>query len=307
MKISRRFVLLAAACAATAGLPFRPGRAWAITTLTMGDFQIDSLSDGHLELPVAPLLERVPEAERADLLKLADLPADGVMRSPLNVTLLRTPDRTILFDVGSGTDFVPTAGRLAEALAALNVAPEDVTDVVFTHAHPDHLWGLLDEFDEPLFASATLHMGADEFAYWTDPATVDSIGEAWQSFAVGASRRLEAVADTINRFADGAEVLPGVRAVMTPGHTPGHMSFAVGTPDKGIFITGDFVTSPLGFLRPDVGTATDSDPELAAATRKATLARLADDGWTVLGYHLPDGGIGRVEREGETFRFVAGN
>ena len=63
MKISRRFVLLAAACAATAGLPFRPGRAWAITTLTMGDFQIDSLSDGHLELPVAPLLERVPEAE----------------------------------------------------------------------------------------------------------------------------------------------------------------------------------------------------------------------------------------------------
>lgn len=305
MKISRRFVLLAGACAATAGLPFRPGRAWAITTLTMGDFQIDSLSDGHLELPVGPLLERVPEAERAELLKLADLPADGVMRSPLNVTLLRTPDRTILFDVGSGPDFVPTAGRLAEALAALNVAPEDVTDVVFTHAHPDHLWGLLDEFDEPLFANAALHIGADEFAYWTDPATVDSISEAWQSFAVGASRRLDAVADKINRFADGAEVLPGVRAVMTPGHTPGHMSFAVGTPDQGIFVTGDFVTSPMGFLRPDVGTATDSDPELAAATRKANLARLADEGWTILGYHLPEGGIGRVERQEETFRFVA--
>ena len=116
-------------------------------------------------------------------------------------------------------------------------------------------------------------------------------------------RRLTAVGDLIERFEDGAEVLPGIRAVMTPGHTPGHMSFEVGKPEEGIFITGDFVTMLTGFARPELGTATDHDPELAAKTRAAMLARLADENWQILGYHLPDGGIGRVRRTGDAFSF----
>lgn len=304
MKITRRFVLAGTAALAATGLPFGKGRAWAVTSLAAGEFQIDSLSDGHLELPASFFLARLPEAERTAILDRFGLPADGVVESPLNVTLLRIGERVVLFDVGSGPDFVPTAGRLAEALDAIGVAPEDVTDVIFTHAHPDHLWGLLDDFDEPLFANATLHMGSAEHAYWSDPKTAETIGEEWLSFAAGAIRRLTAVADRIEKFEDGDEILPGIRAVMTPGHTPGHMSFAIGSAQSGLFVTGDFVTSEAGIARPDLGTATDSDPVLAVRTRTAMLARLADEGWTILGYHLPRGGIGRIEREGNAFRFV---
>lgn len=306
MKLTRRLVLSgSAALIAAAALPLGARRAWAVTTAEFGDSRIDSLSDGQLELPAQMTLDALPAADRDAMVAQFNLPTSGIIVSPLNVTLLRQGDRVVLFDVGSGPDFVPTAGKLAEALAAVEVAPEDVTDVIFTHGHPDHLWGLLDEFDEPLFANARLQMGRTEHAFWTDPGTVETIGEERQSFAAGAARRLKALGERMEVFAHEGEVLPGIAAVRTPGHTPGHTSYAIGTPEAGIFVTGDAVTSVLGFARPQIGSATDHDPPMAAATRAALLARLADDRWRILGYHLPDGGIGRVERDGDSYKFVA--
>ncbi|NHF74251.1 MBL fold metallo-hydrolase [Paracoccus xiamenensis] len=304
MHIARRhFLTRTAALISAAALPLAPLRGWAVSTLTAGDLRIDSVSDGHIEFPPDFAFAMIPEAERGDLLRSLDIDPLAVVHSPLNITLLRQGDRVVLFDAGSGPDFVPTAGTLVEGLSAIGVSPEDVTDVIFTHGHPDHLWGVLDDFDEPLFPSADYRMGQVEFDYWTDPATIDTIAEERQSFAVGALRRLTALGDRIERFQDGAEVLPGIRAVMTPGHTPGHMSFEIGSPGDGLFVIGDFVTMLAGFVRPDLGTSTDDDPALAAQTRAAMLARLADEGWTVLGYHLPDGGIGKVIRDGQAFSF----
>ncbi|HWL55853.1 MAG TPA: MBL fold metallo-hydrolase [Paracoccus sp. (in: a-proteobacteria)] len=304
MHVARRhFLTRTAALISAAALPLAPLRGWAVTTMTAGDLRVDSVSDGHIEFPPDFAFSMIPEAERDGLLRSLDIDPLAVMRSPLNVTLLRQGDRVVLFDVGSGPDFVPTAGTLIDALAAVEVAPEDVTDVIFTHGHPDHLWGVLDDFDEPLFSEATHRMGRVEFDYWTDPATIGTIGEDRQSFAAGAMRRLTALGERIERFEDGAEVLPGIRAIMTPGHTPGHMSFSIGTPGDGLFVTGDFVTMLTGFARPDLGAMTDHDPALAARTRQAMLARLADEGWTILGYHLPQGGIGKVRRAGEAYAF----
>lgn len=304
MTITRRLVLgRAAALLPATLLPLAPVRGWAVTTLTAGDLRIDSISDGFLEFPPDFAYAPIPQADRAALLARAGIDPQAPVRSPLNVTLLRQGGRTVLFDVGSGPDFMPTAGKLPDALAAVDVTPEAVTDVVFTHGHPDHLWGLLDEFDEPVFANAALRMGRAEFDYWMDPHTADTIGEQRQAFAAGALRRLTAVEDRVERFEDGAEVVPGVRAAMTPGHTPGHMCFAIGTPQQGVFVAGDVVTTPFGFMRPDIGSNTDHDPALASATRRAVLTRLADEGWTMLGYHLPGGGIGTVLREGDAFRF----
>ncbi|WP_299358269.1 MBL fold metallo-hydrolase [uncultured Paracoccus sp.] len=306
MKITRRFVLAAApATLALAALPLTARRGWAVTTLVLGDLRIDSVSDGWMELPADFTTAGIPEDSRDEVIAQFDLPTEGMVESPLNVTLLRQGDRVVLFDVGSGPDFMPTAGKLTEALDAVGIAPEDVTDVVFTHAHPDHLWGVLDEFDEPLFANAAMQMGRAEHEYWSDPQILDTIREDLQSFAAGASRRIEVLGDSLTLFEDGAEVIPGVTAVATPGHTPGHMSFAIGTPEQGVFVTGDFVTTLLGFARPDIGAGTDSDPELAAQTRAAMLARLAEEKWPIIGYHLPDGGIGRVEADGEAYKFVA--
>lgn len=300
--LTRRHVLTSAAAALA--LPFAPRRLWAATTLSLGTMQVDSLSDGNLMLPGDFILGGMPQDEMAAIMAKHNLPTD-TLTPPCNVTLLRDGTNTVLFDVGAGPHFQPTAGKLAEALDALGVTAEDITHVVFTHGHPDHLWGLLDDFDEPVFMNARHMIGQAEFDYWMDPATVDSIGEARTTFAVGAQRRLEIMAEQLEMVTDGAEILPGIAARLTPGHTPGHMAYEVREGSNALMVVGDALGNHhVAFERPDWASGSDQDGAMAAQTRVALLDQIATDQIALIGYHLPGGGIGRAERSGDTYRFA---
>jgi glyoxylase-like metal-dependent hydrolase (beta-lactamase superfamily II) len=302
MLTRRHFLTSATAALAT---PLLPRRVWAGTSLTLGDFQIDTLSDGNLVLPGDFILGGMPQDEMAAIVAKYGLPTDQ-LTPPCNVTLLRDGTNTVLFDVGAGPDFQPSAGKLLEAFDALGLTVEDVTHVLFTHAHPDHLWGLLDEFDEPLFPNAKHMIGQAEFDYWTDPDTVNTIGEARTTFAVGAARRLEVIADATTFISDGAEVLPGVAAHLTAGHTPGHMAFELRSGSEAVMVVGDAIGNHhVAFERPDWASGSDQDKDMAAATRLRLLDRLASEQMALIGFHLPGGGIGRAEAlAGGGFRFV---
>jgi glyoxylase-like metal-dependent hydrolase (beta-lactamase superfamily II) len=220
--------------------------------------------------------------------------------------LMRAGQRTVLFDVGSGPGFSPNSGILLTSLAALGVVPEDVTDVVFTHAHPDHLWGLLDDFDDPLFANASYMIGKTEWDYWMDPNTVDAIGQARATFAIGAQRRLALIEDNITFFNDGAEILPGVAARQSFGHTPGHMAFELRSGTQSVMILGDCIGNEhVAFERPDWPSGSDQDQDLAAKTRVSLMDQLASDKMQVIGYHLKGNGLGWVEKAAGGYRFVA--
>lgn len=300
--LNRRTFLGAAAMSAVL-LPAT--RIWAGSNVKLGAIQIDTLSDGNLVLPGDFILGGMPEAELKVIVEKFGLSTDQ-LTPPCNVTLARDGTNTVLFDVGAGPDFQPTAGKLAEALETLGVAFEDVTHVVFTHGHPDHLWGMLDEFDEPIFANAVHMMGQAEFDYWTDPDTVQTIGDARTTFAVGAARRLGVIADRMTFIADGQEVLPGMAARLTPGHTPGHMAFEIRSGSDSVMVVGDAIGNHhVAFERPKWPSGSDQDGERAAATRAALLDQLAADKMRLIGFHLPDGGIGRVEKDGTAYRFVA--
>lgn len=300
MRLTRRR-LLSLSAAALAAPALAPRRAWTATTLEGGGMRLDTLSDGRLELPPSFIFAGVPEAEKAAIFARHGLPADGPLIAPCNVTLLRTGDRTVLFDVGAGPDFQPTAGELPAALDALGVAPEEITDVIFTHGHPDHLWGLLDDFDEPVFPEARLWMGGVEFDYWTDPATADTIGEARLAFFAGAQRRLDAVADLVERIEDGDAPLPGVTARLTPGHTPGHLAFDLGQ----ALLVGDAVgNGHVAFSQPALEVGSDQEPAQAAETRAKLVAELAASGQALIGFHLSDGGIGTAIADGDGYRFA---
>lgn len=291
----RRFLMMAAAT----GLA--PARAWTATEAQLAGGTLTSLSDGHLVLPESYLINGLPEDDARAILAAADAGGSPASEPPCNVSLWRSGDATVLFDAGSGSQFMETAGKLPEALAATELDPGDITHVVFTHGHPDHLWGVLDDFDEPMFASAQHLMGAEEHAYWTDPATLGTIDPERQSFFAGASRRLEILGDAVDLFSDGDDVAPGVRAVATYGHTPGHMSFEVGD----AIVVGDAVVNGhLALARPDWPAAADHQPEIAIDTRLALLDRLAEAGTPLLGFHLPEGGLGTVERKGDGYVFI---
>ncbi|MFN3991448.1 MAG: MBL fold metallo-hydrolase [Tabrizicola flagellatus] len=301
--LTRRHLLTATAAALAAPLGAR--RLWAASTLTLGEVQIDTLSDGNLVLPGNFILGGMPQEEMQAIVAKYGLPTDQ-LTPPCNVTLLRDGTNTVLFDVGAGPDFQPSAGKLMEALDALGLTVEDITHVLFTHGHPDHLWGLLDEFDEPVFPNAEHMIGQAEFDYWTDPGTVVSIGEARTTFAVGAARRLEAIAETVRLLADGEEAVPGVTARLTPGHTPGHLAFEIAGPTPAMVLGDCIGNHHVAFERPEWPSGSDQDPDLAAATRVALFDRLASEGHAIIGYHLPEGGIGRVERAEKGYRYSAG-
>ncbi len=299
--LTRRTFLTAATASLAA--PFAPRRAWAISTLTLGDLRIDTLSDGNLMLPGDFIFAGLPQDELQPIVAKYGLSTDQ-LTPPCNVTLLRDGTNTVLFDVGAGPDFQASAGKLSEAMGALGLSVHEVTHVLFTHAHPDHLWGLLDDFDEPVFPNAEHMIGQAEFDYWTDADTVTSIGEARTTFAVGAARRLDVIADSVRLLADGEEPLPGIAARLTPGHTPGHLAFEIAgsTP---VMVLGDCIGNHhVAFERPDWLTGSDQDKGLAAETRVALLDRLVAENFVVTGFHLPGGGIGRAERDGAAYRFV---
>ena len=282
--------------------------AWAQSSLEIGGVRIDTLSDGHLTLPPGFIFDPMPQDELATVLAEFGTRPDDPLTPPCNVTLVRRDAQVILFDTGAGTGFQPTAGALVDALEALEIAPEDLTHVVFTHGHPDHLWGVLDDFDDPLFAEAEHMIGRVEWDYWLNEETVDRIGEARAAFAVGAKRRLEALEDQMSFFDDGQEVLPGIAARACYGHTPGHMAFEVRAGSEAVMVVGDAIGNHhVAFARPDWRAGSDQDQETAAISRRALLDQLSVERTALIGFHLPDGGMGRVERKDDGFRFVPVN
>lgn len=292
-----------AAVLAAAALP-RPLLA-APQSFKHGAFELTVVSDGHIVLPTSFLAPTAPVAERTAALTEAGQTGEQY-HSPTNVTLIRAGRETILVDAGGGPRFVPTTGRLADNLEAAGVDRATVTLVVFTHGHPDHLWGVVDDLDELVFPEARYLISAAEHDFWRHPDAAKSLPEERAGFVTGARRNLAAIEDKLARIKPGDEIVSGIRAIDTAGHTQGHVSLELAGGD-GLVVLGDALTHPvISFRHPDWRPAADHEPERAAATRKALLDRLAAGKARIIGYHLPYPGLGRVERKDGGYRYVAG-
>ena len=162
------------------------------------------------------------------------------------------------------------------------------------------------DFDDLTFQHANYHMGRTEWEYWFDTETVNKVREDRIAMAVGAKRRLEALEGNINLFDSNDEIIDGIKALLTPGHSPGHMSFEVGKSSQKALVIGDALNNHhVAFRRPEwVSAGLDQDPNLAADTRKKLLEKIVSEQLKVVGFHLPNGGIGHVEKIGSGYNFV---
>jgi glyoxylase-like metal-dependent hydrolase (beta-lactamase superfamily II) len=268
-----------------------------------GAFEVTVVSDGHLVLPISFLAANAPPDERAALLKAAGQTGEQY-QSPTNVTLIRSGSDLVLVDMGSGDRFMPTAGKLWDNLKAAGIDKGKITKVIFTHGHPDHLWGTVDELDDLVTPDATFYVSAREWDFWNGDDAMRGLPAERAGFVTGARRNYAAIKGKVKMVKPGDDVVSGLSIVDTPGHTQGHVSLALAGGD-GLIVGGDTLTHPLiSFEHPEWRPAADHVPEQAAQTRRKLLDRLVADKSKLIGFHLPYPGVGTVERKGNAWRFV---
>jgi len=225
-------------------------------------------------------------------------------QSPTNVTLLRTASDLILVDMGSGDRFMPSAGKLWDNLKAAGIDKARITKVIFTHGHPDHLWGAVDELDELMIPDATFFVAGAEWDFWSGDTATQGLPADRAGFVTGARRNYAAIKDRVKLMKPGDEIVAGVRIIDTAGHTQGHVSLELAGGD-GVIVGGDALTHALiSFQHPEWRPTADHVPDQAVATRLRLLDRLATDRATLIGFHLPYPGVGTAERKDGMYRFV---
>jgi glyoxylase-like metal-dependent hydrolase (beta-lactamase superfamily II) len=269
-----------------------------LPTKTIGEFTVSAISDGVLYSNHDVIL-----IERAESERLTGIPYGQPVPLDVNCFLIRHRGRLMLSDAGSGHTMGPTLGKLPQNLRAIGVAPEDIDIILLTHLHPDHSLGLVDEAEQAVFPKAEVIVHAIEAEFWLDrvPQPTDS-----ERVARGtkAQRRVTApYRDRIRRVTDG-EVLPGITAMLRPGHTPGHSNFLIQAGGERLLFWGDIVhLASVQMKRPDATLVFDVDPDVARASRQRVLADAASERLVVAGAHLPAPGFGRVVRAGTGYSF----
>jgi len=274
----------------------------------IGDIEVLVISDGVLPLPTAMLGHNAAPSDRAAWLNEMYLPPDAFDWA-LNVVVVRSGSQTILIDAGLGFDpdlQLPRAGQLVKRLEAVGIDLAEVTDVVLTHMHMDHVGGLIvDGVKERLRPDLRIHVAAAEVKFWEAPdfshvSMPPGFPDALRS---AANRFAKEYRSHLRLFEEEYEVAPGVVVHRTGGHTPGHSVVRVASGGDALTFAGDAVFA-VGFDHPDWHNGFEHDPEEAAKVRVRLLRELAKTGELLVATHLPFPSVGHVAVDGDAFRWV---
>ncbi|MDX2155801.1 MAG: MBL fold metallo-hydrolase [Hyphomicrobiaceae bacterium] len=270
----------------------------------IGDIDATTVTDGSMSREHAPgFVKNASVDEIKASLKAAAMPDDRLPNS-YTVTIVRIGDRTIMFDSGNGAGRTPGIGLLQANMKAAGIEPASLTAIVVTHFHPDHIYGLYGPDDAPLYANLEVVVPEAEYKYWADPAVIEALPESRR----GIARRVQASMPkwkSLRQVSAGSEALPGVRAVATPGHTPGHTSYLVSAGSGSLMVLGD-VTSipPLNLRNPGWHIVFDQDARMAEATRRRVFDQAVADKIVCAGYHWGMPGAGTIAKDGNGYALV---
>jgi glyoxylase-like metal-dependent hydrolase (beta-lactamase superfamily II) len=284
------------------------------TRFRHGAFQCTVVVDGPIH--AGPPAQGFIGAEARELEKMLNdgfLPTDAITLSQ-NLLVVNTGEKLVLFDSGCGRNerfglrhFGSQVGCLIPNLRAAGIAPEEIDLVVLTHAHPDHSWGLADDRGERLFPNARVAVSSVEVDYWTDLSRVESVEDEHRKDQFrGAAFNLAPYRDRLVFVSDRTEVVPGITAIATPGHSIGHHAYVIESEGRALIHWGDLSHHQIILLqRPDLGFVFDYDQEQAIATRVKMFNTIASDRTAVFACHFPFPGRGHLRRGGTGFDWIA--
>ena len=260
----------------------------------IGGYRVDAVIDGEGSLRPDEVLPGIPASAWERHRTLLD--DAGLLPIVIGGLLLRGHGRTVLVDLGYGEGALgdtPT-GRMLGSLRGLGVDPDDVTDVLFTHLHRDHVgWASAD--GTPTFARARLRCGAADRAYFVEEPHDPSVAE-----------RLRPCLGRLGAFEEGGEV-PGIAAVPAPGHTPGSTILTVSEGERRLMLLGDVAHLPVQLLETGWATPWDVDAAQARRTRERVVRAAVDEPVWLVGTHFPGMRPGRLLDGGSGLRWETGN
>jgi len=264
----------------------------------IGDSSITAISDGHLTASL-DILSGIDPTEALRMQEDAGTAEPSAIH--INCYLVRNGGRTVLIDAGAG-GIKQWGGHLIANLALAGVEPSDIDTVLLTHAHPDHVGGLMTASGEAAFPDAELVVHEQELAFWQDDGHLSHASERARGNFQIARRAFDGYRDRLRLFS-GGEVCSGITAVPLPGHTAGHTGYRLASGDRSLLIWGDIVHFPqIQVPRPDVSIAFDQDASLAAETRTRLLDIISADKLLIAGMHLGEPGFARIVRARGSYR-----
>ncbi len=300
--------LVAATALAHAAAPPAKGQAPGWYRMPLGAFEVTALSDGTVELPMDKLLTGTTAAKVHAALMRAYLKVP--VETSVNGYLINTGSKLVLIDSGAAGLFGPTLGKLVANLKASGYTPEQVDEIYLTHMHADHVGGITSADGKAVFPNAIVRADKKESDFWLDKATMDKAPDAMKDFFKGAQASMKPYVDAgkFKPFEGDAELVPGIKAYATHGHTPGHAAYVVQSNGQKLVLWGDLMhVAAVQFADPSVTIQFDVDSKAAAPQRKKAYADAAKKGYYVAIAHVSFPGIGQLRPDGKGYRWLPAN
>jgi glyoxylase-like metal-dependent hydrolase (beta-lactamase superfamily II) len=267
----------------------------------IGMFECIAVSDGSLATsdPARLLFTNAPKEILEQVLRSHNIQLDKWVEL-FTCLVIKTGQHIVLVDTGLGImDWAPHAGKLLQNLINEGINPNEIDTVIISHAHGDHVGGNTDSEGRPAFPRARYYIRKDEWDFWTSKTTLSNPIHEWMGEFVNKS--LLPIKDRFHFIKQDLEIVPGIKTLFSPGHTPGNTAVVIESRGEQLLYLGDVILHPIHLEHPDWYSDPDCQPAATVRTRRLLLERAADDHALIFAYHFDFPGLGYAQAHQENW------